>query len=35
MNREVLSQYDIMTVGKIACVTLEEAKKYAGEDRQD
>lgn len=33
MNREVLSKYDIMTVGEAACVTLEEAKKYAGEDR--
>ena len=29
MNREVLSKYDIMTVGETACVTLEEAKKYA------
>ena len=35
MNREVLSQYDIMTVGETSCVTLEEAKKYAGEDRQE
>lgn len=35
MNREVLSQYDIMTVGEAACVTLEEAKKYAGEDRNE
>ncbi len=33
MNREVLSKYDIMTVGEASCVTLEEAKKYAGEDR--
>lgn len=33
MNREVLSKYDIMTVGEAACVTLEEAKKYAGFDR--
>ena len=30
MNREVLSKYDIMTVGETSCVTLEEAKKYAG-----
>lgn len=35
MNREVLSKYDIMTVGETSCVTLEEAKKYAGEDRQE
>ena len=27
MNREVLSQYDIMTVGETSCVTLEEAKE--------
>ena len=33
MNREVLQKYDVMTVGETACVTLEEAKKYAGEDR--
>ena len=35
MNREVLSQYDIMTVGETSCVTIEEAKKYAGEDRNE
>lgn len=35
MNREVLSKYDIMTVGEASCVTLEEAKKYAGEDRKE
>ena len=32
MNREVLSKYDIMTVGETACVTLEEAKKYANSE---
>lgn len=32
MNREVLSRYDIMTVGEAAGVTVEEAKKYANED---
>lgn len=32
MNREVLSHYDIMTVGECSGVTLEEAKKYAGND---
>jgi oligo-1,6-glucosidase len=29
MHREVLSKYDIMTVGEAACVTLEEAIRYA------
>ena len=33
MNKEVLSKYDIMTVGETSCVTLEEAGKYAGFDR--
>lgn len=31
MNQEVLAKYDIMTVGEAAGVTIEEAKKYAGE----
>jgi oligo-1,6-glucosidase len=35
MNEKVLSHYDIMTVGEAACVTLEEAKKYAGYDRHE
>ena len=35
MNQEVLSKYEIMTVGEAACVTLEEAKKYAGYDRKE
>lgn len=35
MNERVLSKYDIMTVGEAACVTLEEAKKYAGYDRHE
>ncbi len=35
MNREVLSKYDIMTVGETACVTVEEAKKYSGFDRHE
>lgn len=30
MNREVLSKYDIMTVGETSCVTLEEAKNMRG-----
>ena len=29
MNKEVLSKYDIMTVGETAGVTIDEAKKYA------
>jgi oligo-1,6-glucosidase len=32
MQREVLSKYDIMTVGEAACVTLEEAVRYANTD---
>lgn len=32
MNREVLSKYDLLTVGETAGVTLEEAVKYANED---
>ena len=31
MNRCVLSRYDLMTVGETAGVTVEAAKKYAGE----
>ena len=29
MNREVLSHYDLMTVGEASGVTIEEAKRYA------
>lgn len=32
MNREVLSKYDLFTVGECSGVTVEEAKKYAGAD---
>ena len=32
MNREVLSKFDIMTVGETAGVTLEEARRYANSD---
>ena len=35
MNQKVLSKYDIMTVGETAGVTIEEAQKYAGEDRKE
>ena len=35
MNHEVLSKYDIMTVGETAGVTIEEAQKYAGDDRNE
>lgn len=33
MNREVLSRYDIMTVGEMPGATVEQAKLYTGEDR--
>ena len=33
MNREVLSKYDIMTVGETIGVTPDEAVKYVGEER--
>ncbi|MGG1552769.1 glycoside hydrolase family 13 protein [Paenibacillus ferrarius] len=33
MNREVLSKYDIMTVGETIGVTPEDAIQYVGEDR--
>ena len=32
MNKKVLSNYDLITVGEAAGVTLEEAKKYASAD---
>jgi len=35
MNREVLSKYDIMTVGETCCVTTDMAKLYTGEDRNE
>lgn len=35
MNREVLSKYDIMTVGEMSDVSLEEALKYAGNDKNE
>lgn len=35
MNRQVLSKYDIMTVGETPNVTLEDAKLFAGEDRNE
>ena len=35
MNEKVLSRYDIMTVGETSGVTVEEAKKYAGEDSHE
>ncbi|MFN3851794.1 MAG: glycoside hydrolase family 13 protein [Spirosomataceae bacterium] len=33
MNREVLSQYDCMTVGEAFGVTAEQANQYVGKDR--
>lgn len=35
MNEKVLSKYDIMTVGETAGVTVEDAKKYAGENEHE
>lgn len=35
MNREVLSKYDIMTVGETLDVTPEDAIKFAGTDRHE
>ena len=35
MNQKVLSKYDIMTVGETAGVTIEEAQKYTGDDRNE
>jgi len=35
MHREVLSKYDIMTVGEACGVSVEEAQLYAGEDRNE
>ena len=35
MNQEVLSRYDLLTVGECAGVTVEEAKKYAGSDTNE
>lgn len=32
MNQEVLSKFDVMTVGETPNVTVEDAKKYAGSD---
>jgi oligo-1,6-glucosidase len=32
MNREVLSKYDLLTVGETGKVTIDEAKKYAAGD---
>ncbi len=35
MNQEVLSKYDLMTVGETAGVTIEQAKKYANVDNSE
>lgn len=35
MNQEVLSKYDIMTVGEMPGVSTTEAKLYTGEDRHE
>ena len=35
MNREVLSHYDIMTVGEMPDVTIELSQRYTGEDENE
>lgn len=35
MNEKVLSRYDLITVGETSGVTVEEAKRYAGEDAHE
>lgn len=35
MNREVLSQYDVMTVGEMPGVTVEEGALYTAEERNE
>lgn len=35
MNEKVLSKYDLMTVGETPGVTVEQAKRYAGEDSHE
>lgn len=35
MNEKVLSKHDLITVGETAGVTVEEAKRYAGEDTHE
>ena len=35
MHREVLSKYDIMTVGETPSVTVEDGYLYSGEDRRE
>ncbi len=35
MNREVLSQYDMITVGEMPGVTVEQAKLHTGESRSE
>lgn len=35
MNKEVLSKYDLLTVGECSGVTVEEAKKYASLDGKE
>jgi oligo-1,6-glucosidase len=35
MNEKVLSRYDLMTVGETPNVTVEDAKRYAGEDEHE
>lgn len=35
MRQQVLSKYDVMTVGETPAVTIEEARKYAADDQSE
>lgn len=35
MNHEVLSRYDVMTVGEITACSIEQAKQYTGENEDE
>ncbi|MFP3339993.1 alpha-amylase family glycosyl hydrolase, partial [Micrococcus sp. SIMBA_131] len=35
MNKDVLSKYDVMTVGEMVNVPIEEALKYTGSERNE
>ncbi|MGD7054635.1 glycoside hydrolase family 13 protein [Sutcliffiella horikoshii] len=35
MNKKILSQYDVMTVGEMPGVTPDQAKEYTGEERNE
>jgi len=35
MNRQVLSHYDVMTVGEITACSIDDAKRYTGENEEE